>query len=80
MAEMESGRGFDLYRGFEAIVASSLFLAWCGFGKNIFFRLLQIFGGLCYCLDDRRNRTLKTKYGKGSKILRFKQQLIPIRD
>ena len=80
MAEIKSGKRFDLCGGLQAIVAVSLLLAWCGFWQNIFFRLLQIFEELCYCLTDRRNRTLKTKYDKGSKILRFKQLLIPIRD
>ena len=80
MAEINSGQGFDLCGGLEAIVANPLLLAWWGFWENIFFRLLQFFEGLCYSLSDRRNRTLKSKYHKGSKILRFKQLKIPIRD
>lgn len=72
MAEMQSGKRFDLCGGFEAIVAIPLLFAWWGFWQTIFFRLLQIFEALCYSLVARRNRTLKTKYGKGSKILPFK--------
>ena len=80
MAEIKSGKGFDMGRGREAIVANSLLLAWQGFWQNTFVWILQIFDGLCYSLIDGRNRTLKTKYSKGSKILRFEHYKIPIRD
>ena len=72
MAEMQSGEWFDLCRGLQAIVATPVLFIWWGFWQNIFFRLLQIFEVLCYSLVDRRNRTLKTKYDKGSGILQFK--------
>ena len=80
MAKIKSGKGFDVGRGFEAIVADSLLLVWRGFWQNIFFWLLQIFEGLCYSLVDGRSRTLKIKYDKGSKILQLKLTKIPIRD
>ena len=45
MAEIKSGKGFDLCLGLEAIVADSLLLAWWGFGKISLFWVLQIFEG-----------------------------------
>lgn len=72
MAGIKSRKGFDLCRWIEAMVAVSLLFAWGGFWQNTFVWFLQIFQRLCYSLVDGRNRTLKTRYAKGSKTLQFK--------